>query len=210
MIPHAPKLAGLEPLASPQLQPALSLEAVDISGLVWTAQTARQTNFDSLRLSAPELTQVKLRDSGWVDVEIRGGILAGADLTGSSLRRMAVVSSRADGLIVADSTGRDLSFSDAKLDLANCRLSRWQRVVFAGCSLREADFGGATLQDVSFKNCDLTGADFSGAHLTAVDLRSSTLTGLQGLAGLAGAIIDHAQLIGLSGGLAHHLGITVD
>jgi uncharacterized protein YjbI with pentapeptide repeats len=102
-----------------------------------------------------------------------------------------------------------VTFADCKLDDANLRLAKLQRLRFASCVLAGAELVGAQLDRVAFPASDLAGADLSNARCTEVDLRGARLDGLRGVSSLAGATIGSDQLIGFAPALAQALGIAV-
>jgi uncharacterized protein YjbI with pentapeptide repeats len=202
-------MAHLDPLVSPRLAAGVSFEAAELAEIDWSAQQLRRLSLDGSRLLAPDLTGAKLRDGSWTDVEIKGGLLAGLDVGGAAWRRVALRQVRADGLIVSETTAKDVLAVGCKFDLANFRFAKWSRARFEDCSFKEADFMGAELTDVTFVRCNLTQAQFSGAKLKAVDMRSSQLAQMTGLAGLAGATVALDQLMSLAPDLANELGIII-
>lgn len=210
---HAPALPiiqdTLTQVSSPPLEQAASFESCELTQVQWSGQEAKRIQFDSVRLSAPDLTGARFRDGSWADVEVHDGQLAALDITGSALRRVIVRASRLDGLVLSETTAKDVVVTDCKLDLANLRFAKWTHVSFARCSLREADLAGAILKNIVFTDCDLTAADFSNAKLTNVDLRGSRLANLRGLTSLSGATISYDQLITLGPELAAALNIQV-
>jgi hypothetical protein len=205
-----PKLTRGNPEAiAPRLEPGASFERATLTQVNWAQQTQRRLSLDDVTLVAPDLTSAKLRDGGWADVRMESGLLAGADLAGTSLRRVQLDHVRADGLILSDCEVKDVTISGAKLDLANFRFGQWVKVRFIGCSLRDVDFNGSQLGHVTFEDCELTGADFSGAKLHEVDLRSARFDSLGGMGGLRGAIMSYDQMIGLVPDMASELGIIL-
>jgi uncharacterized protein YjbI with pentapeptide repeats len=210
MIVSPPKLpAELQACAPVPLVPAITLELGQYPRLAWANDHSKRPSFDAVRFTEPDMTSTSLREGGWADVEIIGGLLAAADLTGSTIRRVRIRGVRASGLIVAETEGKDITIGASKLDLANFRFANWSRIEFNNCSFLDADFAGSKFTDIVFSDCDLSGCDFSGAALTRVDLRSSTLSDISGPSGLKGATITTGQLMALAPLLASYVGIIV-
>lgn len=205
-LPSAP--ASVAPPAAPD--PMVTFEPGEYLEVNWPGQAARRLILESLRFVDPDFTATQLRDGGWTDVEISGGMLAGLDVTRSSLRRVRFGRGRLSGLVVVEAELRDVTFVDAKLDLANFRHAKLKNVEFRNCELTGASFSGSHLTDVKFTNCDLTRAEFSGAKHQRTDLRSSTLAEILGLSGLAGATISTEQMVGLLPEFAAALEIKVE
>jgi uncharacterized protein YjbI with pentapeptide repeats len=210
MIVVAPKLPSvLQKITPPDLESATSLENVELDHTNWSAQIGRRASFDAIRFIEPDMSSAKLREGGWADVEIVGGLLAATDVTGSTLRRVHMHHVRASGLIAVETEAKDILIEDSKLDLSNFRFAKWHTVIFVRCSFLEADFAGAHLKSVVFNNCDLTKCDFSGANLKDVDFRGSIMANIHGLSGLDGSKMTYDQLVGLLPEVASQLGITL-
>jgi uncharacterized protein YjbI with pentapeptide repeats len=193
-----------------EINDGLQLENLELSGIDWASQSAARAQLATLRLIDPDLTASILREGGWSDIEVVGGQLSGMNLTGSSWRRMSLTRARLSGIVCAETELKDVTFIDAKIDLANFRFASLRRVHFLRCYLAEADFATAKLVDVSFADCDLTNAGFSGANMTRVDFRGSALLAIKGIGGLKGAEISTQQAIGLLPEFAAELGIIYD
>ena len=114
------------------------------------------------------------------------------------------------GIVLSDTSIKDVIFEGAKLNLANLRIAKLRRVRFVGCDLTEADFQGADMQSVAFVDCDLSRAEFAGCKMKDVDLRGSDISTIRGVAGLKGGQIDTAQLISISQVMAAELGLVVE
>src|ERR1017187_2121518 len=96
---ESPKLPSeLPKYDSPKIDSDKKLENAEVTGLDWATKEVKRLSFDTLSLINPDLTSAKLRSGGWADVRILGGTLAGANLTGSNLRRVEVTKARASGL----------------------------------------------------------------------------------------------------------------
>jgi uncharacterized protein YjbI with pentapeptide repeats len=210
MIVAAPKLPQvLQNIQAPDLGSATTLENVELDHVSWSTQVGKRVSFDATRFIEPDMSSAKLREGGWADVEIVGGLLAATDVTGSTLRRIRMHHVRASGLVAAETEAKDILVEDSKLDLSNFRFAKWQTVTFVRCSFLEADFAGAHLKSVVFNNCDLTKCDFSGATLKDVDFRSSIMANIHGLLGLRGSKMAYDQLVGLLPEVASELGIKL-
>ena len=91
----------------------------------------------------------------------------------------------------------------------NLRGSKLVDVQISDCIINELDLGGVTGTRVALKNCTIGTLDVTGARFKDVDLRTSEFRGINGLAGLTGAVIDDYQLNLMAPLLASHLGIRV-
>jgi uncharacterized protein YjbI with pentapeptide repeats len=165
-----------------------------------------RTAFDGARLRRARFTDV------WL-AQVR---LVAADLAESSLTDVVFDGCVLAGVQAFSLTARRLLLRGCKLDSVNFRDGNLTDVVFEDCVLRDADFGSAKLTRVRFPGCTLVNADFTRVAGKDVDLRGARLgtsdaePGIKaGYDSLAGARIDHLQLMTLAPFLARHLGITV-
>jgi uncharacterized protein YjbI with pentapeptide repeats len=100
-------------------------------------------------------------------------------------------------------------FTGCKLDYATFdQIRAAGPVMFAGCSLREAELTGCDLAGAAFDGCDLHLTRFGPGHYRRCDLRGNDLSALAGAAQLKGVIIDQAQAMQLGEALAAELKVT--
>jgi uncharacterized protein YjbI with pentapeptide repeats len=149
-----------------------------------------------------------LRSLTLIDVVVREGDFANADLTGARFKRVVFERVRMTGVTLAEIEAEDVAFRGCRLDLASLRAAKIGRVAFEDCVLDEADLYGATLRHVRFTGSQLRRLELEHAQLFGVDLRGSELEDPRGE--LRGTIIDSVQLAGLARALAQRLGIKVD
>ena len=149
----------LPSLQSPRGQP------VRIDRCLWRTVT----------MSDPKAKRLRLQDS-----RIEASDLANIDLSGGSLERVEVASTRLTGATFTEAQLKSVLFQECKLDLALLRMARLQQCVFEKCNLIDADFYGANLAGTIFRECDLSRADLSHAKLAGADIRGCRLDGLRG------------------------------
>ena len=123
---------------------------------------------------------------GLVDAVVDGVDWANARAPRTSVTRVELRSVRLTGAELAETTLRDVTFADCRLDMVGLRLARLERVVFRDCRVEETDLYGARLKDVLFERCTLREVTLSGATLERCELRGCDLTGLHGAEALAG------------------------
>jgi len=111
---------------------------------------------------------------------------------------------------MAQSSFRDVVFSDCRLDNANFRMCDFERVTFESADLRMADFYGSKLVACRFFDCNLTGVDFSNAQMGGSRLHGSRLEEIKGVDALRGVVIDSTQVLPLGAQLLGTMAITVD
>ena len=136
---------------------------------------------EACRFERAVLEGAVLRDCTFTDCVFVGCNLNRVDLSGSRFSDCTFVECTA--LAVIWTRAGEATLSARPWDLERCRLdlASFQEGAIAGsrlvgCSLREADFGGADAQRVDFGESDLSGAVFVGT-----DLRGASLVGRRGL-----------------------------
>jgi uncharacterized protein YjbI with pentapeptide repeats len=151
------------------------------------------------------------RINGWrlIDVAIERGNLANLVAPEPTLRRVTISGARLTGVQWTRGSITDVVFRDCRIDLATFAGTTFERVVFEGCLLAQAELREALLRSVRFEHCDLTEADLTGLRIDRCELRSCTLDGLAGAERLRGAAMPWADLVGHAGLLAAALGIRV-
>jgi uncharacterized protein YjbI with pentapeptide repeats len=189
--PAAPRFddVGGEPLAAAALGPGASIEGA--------------------RLVDLDLSGARLRGLRLSDVAIERGNLANSAAPELQARRIAVVGARLTGAQWTAGTIGDAAFRDCRIDLATFAGTTFERVVFDGCLLAQADFRDALLRSVRFDRCDLTEADLAGVRIDRCELRGCALDGVSGIERLRGAAMPWADVVGHAGLLAAALGIRV-
>jgi uncharacterized protein YjbI with pentapeptide repeats len=167
----------LPPLLSPRGQPTR------IDRCVWTSVT----------LADPKANGMHMQDA-----RIENSDLANIVLTGSSLDRIEITSTRLTGATCTEAQLKSVLFKECKLDFALLRMAQLQQCVFENCNLTDADFYGADLAGTIFRDCDLSRADLSQAKLAGADIRGCRLDGLRGTPITMGGLIispDQAALL---------------
>ena len=160
------------------------------SSVTFTGGRYRRTRFNDVWMHNVRWIGTDLAETGWLDCEINGSLLAGLQIFGSQLRRV--------------------TFHHCKFDSANFRQAKLHDVSFVGCLLRDADFTGAAMTDVTFIGSTLDRVHFQNADMKRVDLRGAEALGIaSGFDALRGATITQLQLLELAPALAQVLGLTV-
>jgi uncharacterized protein YjbI with pentapeptide repeats len=210
MWPVAPDLdeGELDAWDATELANGFELEDVRLDGAQLGAVRASGGRIARGVLLNPALAAARLRSLTLIDVVVREGDFANADLTGARLKRVVFDRVRMTGVTLAEIEAEDVAFRGCRLDLASLRAAKIGRVAFEDCVLAEADLYGATLRHVRFSGSQLRRLELEHAQLFGVDLRTSELEDPRGE--LRGTIIDSVQLAGLARSLAARLGIKVD
>lgn len=185
------------------------IEALHITDLQLSSIHAKSASLDGVVFENCELSASKLPKTSITDARFNSCMLFATDFDGSGWQRVELKKGMMSGIVLSDTSLKDVSFVGIKINLANFRFSNFERVRFEDCDLMEADFHQAEMKSVSFTGCDLRKADFSQCKMSDVDLRGSQLSELKGMQGLKGSIISSAQLFELAPDLADALGMRV-
>ena len=173
----------------PQAVGARFLESA-FSSVTFNAGHWRGSRFHDVWIDAVRWIGGDLSSVNWLDVEVNGSVLAGAQVFDSQLRRVV--------------------FHGCKLDSVNLRSAKLQDITFVDCQLVHVDFGAATLVNVSFPGTRIEGAILERAQLKKVDFTGATALAISGgYDSLRGAIITSVQLMDLAHAFAETLGVTV-
>jgi uncharacterized protein YjbI with pentapeptide repeats len=148
---------------------------------------------------------------GWRlhDVAIERGNLANLVAPECSLRRVTVAGTRLTGVQWTRGSIGDVVFRDCRIDLATFAGTTFERVLFEGCLLQQAELREVLLRSVRFEHCDLTEADLTGLRIDGCELRSCSLDGLAGAERLRGAAMPWGDIVGHAGLFATTLGVRV-
>lgn len=187
-----------------------SWDGVESSGS-FAGERASHVDVMGCRLSGAVFTGVEIDRLRLTDTVLEDCELSGAVLTRLAAVRVEFRRCRLSSFVAAGGDCQDVRFTDCKLDGANFRMTTWERSVFDGCLLTDADFGsGRLLSGTRLHRCDLTGADFSKAALDGVSLQGSTLDGVRGGDFFRGAVIGTDQVLPLALSVFSALGIRID
>jgi uncharacterized protein YjbI with pentapeptide repeats len=164
---------------------------------------------ESISTRDARLPGARLGRLGLLDCAFERCDLAGLDITHSSLVRVEIAGSRLTGLAGSQALLRDVVLRDCRMDVAELRDARLERVTFERCDLRELDLQGTRLHEVRFHGCDLSEAILLGADCTRCELRDCTYRDLRGIEGLRGASIAWPDAMELAPAFAAALGVRM-
>jgi uncharacterized protein YjbI with pentapeptide repeats len=142
-------------------------------------------------------------------VEFSGCDLASLRWAGGKLSRVWFDSCRLLGARFIEVSTEHVVFTGCKLDYSVFEQMRITGpVLFAGCSMREAEFTSCDLTGSLFDDCDLRLTGFGRGSYRGCDLRGNDLSAVIGAHHLKQAVIDRAQMVQLAGALAAELDLT--
>ncbi|UXM90840.1 pentapeptide repeat-containing protein [Paenarthrobacter sp. JL.01a] len=212
-------------VAAPKISPVRLEELRDDDA----PEFQRGERYDGVRLTRVSADGEELSGADFIECEFNGVSLNEAQLRGATFRECVLAEPYAPVLMAARTSWQDVEISNprwgsaelyegtwrsvridgGKLDYVNLRGSKLMDVQISDCIINELDLGGCVGTRVALKNCTIGTLDVTGAKLKDVDLRTSEFRGINGLAGLAGVVIDDYQLSLMAPLLAGHLGIRV-
>jgi uncharacterized protein YjbI with pentapeptide repeats len=184
------------------------LEALELIGALAPGTVARSATIEDCRLRG-SLAGARLHDVHLHDCEATGADLANVELRGGALTRLTLRHCRLTGAQLLETSIRDVTFADCRLDFAVLAGARLDRVVLRGCDLREASLEQAQLRDVRLEGCDLSRAMLGQARLQRVELHGCRLDGLRSIADLRGAAMPWPDVVASAGTFAAALGIAI-
>jgi uncharacterized protein YjbI with pentapeptide repeats len=156
-------------------------------------------------LTGADLTKLRATGSTLIDCELSGASLAQSDLWRVELRGC-----RMSGVVLDAARLRDVRIVGCKLDTASLRSLRAERVTFDDCVLREADLSDSRWKDSAILGCDLDAAIVTGADLRGTRVHGSSVDRVVGADSLRGIVIAEDQAIALGLRVLDALGITVE
>lgn len=199
---------GLTPyqgrLAAGETYDALELRDVDQGGVaapdcVFLERALFGGRWDDARLAGSRLTEclwegaaataVDVSHGHWQDVVLRGCRWGVFDARSASWTRVGVLGGR--------------------WDYVNLRGAQLREVRIEGALIGDLDLAGATIRRVTVAGGRIDRLGLHEARLADVDLSATTLTRVDGLAGLAGAMLSGDQCRDLAEEFAVELGVRV-
>jgi hypothetical protein len=158
----------------------------------------------SLRAEAVSMTRNQVRS-----VEFAGCELSAVRWTHGKVSRTRFSQCKLLGAQFAEMTLEHVVFSDCKMDYAAFNQVRaLGPVLFAHCSLREADFTACNLTGALFDECDLFQVNFGPGRYVGCDLRGNDLSMARGVHHLKSTVMDRFQLMQLAQAVSTELGVT--
>ncbi|APY90958.1 hypothetical protein A7J05_19550 [Streptomyces alfalfae] len=204
------RLPSLRAFDGGELVPDGDYDGVEFDGLDLGGMDGGGALFMDCALTGCGLGETRLSRARFVDSVLREPRGVGTDLAEASLRDVEVVDARLGGVQLHGGVLERVVVRGGKIDYLNLRKARLRDVVFEDCVLVEPDFALASLERVAFAGCSVRGADFSGTRMKDVDLRAAgELQITRGIECLAGAVISPEQLMDLAAGFAAQVGVRV-
>jgi uncharacterized protein YjbI with pentapeptide repeats len=174
--------------------PALDLKNVKLLHGRIRALRAGRVSLIGVRADSVEFTGCDLSSLRW----------AGGKISRVRFDTCKLLGARFEGL-----TLEHVVFIGCKLDYATLdQIRATGPVLFADCSLREAEFTGCDLAGSLFDDCDLRLTDFGPGSYRGCDLRGNDLSALSGTPHLKHIVIDRAQTMQLAAALAVELDVS--
>jgi uncharacterized protein YjbI with pentapeptide repeats len=203
--------AGTELDALPSLGgPAGLISGFDFSGARVPALELKDVTLVTGKVSRVQAGETSMTGTQVRSVEFAGCELGSLQWTGGKISRTRFSNCQLVGAHFEDVTFDQVIFADCKMDYAMLsRIRAAGPVIFAGCSLREAEFADCHLTGSLFSRCDLTLTGFGSGRYARCDLRDNDLSTVTGIHYLKQVILDRAQLMQLAEALAAELRVTL-
>jgi uncharacterized protein YjbI with pentapeptide repeats len=207
-LPRFDEEAGLEPLSRFGAESRL-LADFQFGDVTVPALDLARAHLLHGRIRALNAGQATISAARMDSVEFTGCNLPSLRWTGGKLTRVRFDTCKFLGARFEGVTMEHVVFTGCKLDYATLdQIRAAGPVLFAGCSLREAELTGCDLAGSLFDGCDLRLTGFGPGHYRGCDLRGNDLSALTGGWNLKRVIIDHAQAMQLGEALAAQLEVS--
>jgi uncharacterized protein YjbI with pentapeptide repeats len=203
-LPEEAQLTQLETLAGrgtliSRFELAKAVRAFDIRDTHLVDGRFRSLRADSAQVTGSTIRSVEFSGCDIAALRWSGGVISRTRFAGCKLLAARFENVTLDHVV----------FSDCKLDYAELSQVRAKGpVMFAHCSLREAEFRGCDLSGALFDECDLTLTDFGPGTYRQCDLRGNDLAAIRGTHHLKRAVIDRPQILQLAEALATDLEVS--
>lgn len=192
----------------------LDADGGQVSGFEFGEADVRALNVENARLLGGKVRSVSAERASMNRVRVHSVEFTDCELgslryVGGKVSRTRFHSCKLLGARFQDVTLEHVVFTECKIDYAILdRVRTAGRVIFAGCSFREAEFTGCDLGSSLFDDCDLYLAAFGRGRYEKCDLRGNDLSAVSGAHHLRRVVIDRFQLIQLADALAAELDVT--
>ena len=161
------------------------------------------------RLHNVDLTGETLRRMALTDCVVEGGDWANLDASETTLSRVEMQGLRMTGAVFSGARINDARFIECRLDLASFRFAHLDGVRFENCKMEETDLYEAALSSVVFTTCDLTGASLAEATFDRSEMHDCTLDGVGNPERLHGVAMPWPDVMRAAGVLAAGVGIRI-
>ena len=161
------------------------------------------------RLHNIDLTGSTLRRLALTDCVIEGGDWANLDASEATLSRVEMQGLRMTGVVFAGARINDARFIECRLDVASFRFAHLDGVRFEDCRMEEADLYETALSSVVFTTCDLTGANLAEATFDRSEMHDCALDGVGNPERLRGVAMPWSDIMRSAGVLAAGVGIKI-
>jgi uncharacterized protein YjbI with pentapeptide repeats len=149
-----------------------------LSGVCLRGANLARSNFAGLDLRGRDFPETDLRKAVLTEADLRGAVLAGADLRGANLVRTKLAQANLAGADLPQTDLTDADLSEAILRGAILTGANLRQVVLCRTILEDADMSEANLIGMNLAGAKLTGAALGGVTLDGATLDGADLTGV--------------------------------
>jgi uncharacterized protein YjbI with pentapeptide repeats len=160
-------------------------------------------------LSLAGLAAADLAGARLVETRFTAPDLASLRLVGAQLRTVELLGGRLGDLDAAEGRWEGVRLEGARIGYLSLRGATVADLELVGCQVDTLDLAGAQVTRARFEGTGLGELLATRATLGDVDLRAADLDRVEGVLGLAGAVVAPGQLLDLAPQLASALGLVV-
>jgi hypothetical protein len=124
-----------------------------------------------------DLHDYDLRNTCWNRSDLRGAIMARANLSGASFAESTLAQANLDGVAAQGASFYQANLALANLSQADLREANLLAADLSSATLQGTDLRGADLLGTNLRNALLLGADLSGANVLNADFTGAVLSG---------------------------------
>jgi uncharacterized protein YjbI with pentapeptide repeats len=181
------------------------LGAAPVSPLEVTGASLLSGRLRGVRAEQARVTRSRVTSVEFVDCDLTGLRWGGGRISQTRFDSCKMLGAQFDGV-----TMEHVVFTGCNLDYAALTgIRAIGPVIFAHCTLREAEFAGCALSGALFDKCDLTLVAFGPGNYRRCDLRGNDLSTISGTQQLKQVTVARPQLLALAEALAAELEVVV-
>ncbi len=169
----------------------------------------KRVSISDSRLIKTDLSQITLERFDALNTEFIGCNFAASKFPHSSWHITTIEGARCSGMQVTDSSLKNVTFKNCKLEFVNFRFSKLENIIFEDCMLEDVDFYSANLRNIEFIHCTMNKVTFANARVTQVDISQSEIETVNGATSLRGVTASYDQVMQLAPLFAAEAGIKI-
>jgi len=169
----------------------------------------KRVSISDSRIAKTDLSQITLERFDALNTEFLACNFTASKFPHSSWHVTTIDGARCSGMQLTDSSLKNVTFKNCKLEFVNFRFSKLENVIFEDCMLEDVDFYSTNLRNIEFIHCTLNKVTFAEARVYRVDISQSELNTVNGVASLRGVTANYDQVMQLTPLFAAEAGIKI-